>query len=70
MFNSTTYADFRVANKHTSIPSYAIQVIQQKENVTKLNCMKCYKENKPVKKSLIFSFFNINTLNITFFLTF
>ena len=35
-----TFTDFNTANKH----------------VTKLNCVKYDKENRPVKKSFIFSF--------------
>lgn len=36
MFDNNTYAGFRTANKHVLIRSYAIQVIWQNENVTKL----------------------------------
>ena len=41
-----TYTDFRKANKHILIPSYVIQVIQQNQYITKLNSIKCDKENK------------------------
>ena len=37
MFKNNTYADFRKAYKHVLIPSYIIQVIQQNQNVIKLN---------------------------------
>ena len=37
MFHNNTYTDFRTAYKHVLIPSYFIQVIQQNQNVTKLN---------------------------------
>ena len=37
MFNNNTYTDFRKAYKHVLLPSYIIQVIQQNQNVTKLN---------------------------------
>ena len=37
MFNNNTYPDFRRAYKHILISSYVIQLIQQNQNVTKLN---------------------------------
>ena len=37
MFNNNTHVDFRTAWKHVLIPSYFIQVIEQDQNVTKLN---------------------------------
>ena len=37
MFNNNTYIDFRTACKHVLIPSYFIKVIEQNQNVTKLN---------------------------------
>ena len=36
--------------------SSPLRQTESPDNVTKLNYIKCYKENKPVKKSLIFSF--------------
>ena len=66
MFNNNTYTDFRTVNKHPLILSYVIWIIQQNQNVTKLICAKYDRENKPVKKSSIFSFFYLwNTFNIT-----
>ena len=44
--------------KDVLIPSHIIWVINKtNQTVTKLICLKCDKENKPVKKSLIFSSF-------------
>ena len=37
MFNNNTHIDFRTAWKYVLIPSYFIQVIEQNQNVTKLN---------------------------------
>ena len=37
MFNNNAYTDFRTACKYILIPSYVIQVIEQNQNVTKLN---------------------------------
>ena len=37
MFNNKIYVNFRTAYKHILIHSYDFQVIQQNQNVTKLN---------------------------------
>ena len=47
--NSYTYNDFRTANKHVLIANKAILVIHHNKNVTKLNYIKCGKENKPLR---------------------
>ena len=48
MFNDNTYTDSRTAFKHVLIPRYAIQAIQQSQNVTKLNIHWLFGEKRPI----------------------
>ena len=56
MFNNNTYTDFRKANERILISSCYSSDLTEPE-VTKLNSIKGDKENKLVKRSLIFSIF-------------